>query len=90
MNPILKTLNDLMWVLESVACAYTGEAKSELSSLCNNLESNPAYAFEGREPLIIKLREALALFRGAESERFEFGSRRLSDVSRELWRLCGE
>lgn len=49
MNPILKTLDALMSVLESMACTYTGETKSELYSLCENLDNEPAYAFEGRE-----------------------------------------
>lgn len=64
LNPILRTLNALISVLESVAYTYTGEAKSELYSLCENLDNDPAYAFEGRETLILKLREVLALFRG--------------------------
>ena len=91
MNPILKTLNALMSVLESVACSYTGEARSELYSLCENLDSDPAYAFEGREPFIFKLREVLALFRGGEREdRYGYGSRILGAVSRDLWGLYGE
>ena len=80
-----------MSVLESVACTYTGEAKSELYSLCENLENDPAYAFEGREPFIIKLREVLAFFMGGVSdERYGYGSRTLGTVSRDLWKLYSE
>ncbi len=91
MNPILKTLNALMSVLESVACTYTGEAKFELYSLCENLDNDPAYGFEGREPFILKFREVLALFRGGESEdRYGYGSLKLGALSRDLWGLYGE
>ena len=92
MNPILKTLNALMSVLESFACIHQGEAKGELKILCDNLESDPAYAFEGREPYIIKLREALSMARGAGGDLMAqatmYGyAARLSDVSRDLWML---
>ena len=91
MKPILKTLNALMSVLESVACTYTGEAKFELYSLCENLDNDPAYGFEGREPFILKFREVLALFRGGESEdRYGYGSLKLGALSRDLWGLYGE
>lgn len=91
LNPILKTLNALMSVLESLACTYTGEAKSELDSLCVNLDNDPAYAFEGSEPFILKLKEVLALFRGGVSKvKYEDGSSRLGAVSRDLWKLYGE
>ena len=91
MNPILRALSAIMSVLESVACTYTGEAKSELDSLCENLDNDPAYAFEGREPFILKLREVLALFRGSEREdRYRYGSYTLGALSRDLWGLYAE
>jgi hypothetical protein len=91
MNPIKKTLNAIMSVLENVACTYTGAAKSELSILCENLDNDSAYAFEGREPYIIKLREVLVLFLGGESEgRYGHGSLTLGAVSRDLLELYGE
>lgn len=91
MNPILRTLSAIMSILESVACTYTGEAKSELDSLCENLDNDPAYAFEGREPFILKLREVLALFRGSEREdRYRYGSYTLGALSRDLWGLYAE
>lgn len=91
MNPIQKTLNAIMSVLENVACTYTGAAKSELSILCENLDNDSAYAFEGREPYIIKLREVLVLFLGGESEgRYGHGSLTLGAVSRDLLELCAE
>ena len=91
MNPILKTLNAIMSVLEGVACNYMGEAKSELYSLCENLDNDPAYAFEGREPFILKLKEIFDLFWSDEiEERYGYGSRTLCTISRDLWELYGE
>jgi hypothetical protein len=92
MNPILKTLNALMSVMESLVYNCKGEARGELYTLCDNLENNPAYAFEGREPLILKLREALSLFHESHDVQ-QTGDRygyRLSQVSRDLWWLYEE
>ena len=91
----IQTLNALMSVLESFACIHQGEAKWELKILCDNLESDPACAFEGREPYIIKLREALSMSGAAGGDLMAqatmYGyAARLSDVSRELWKLYEE
>jgi hypothetical protein len=84
MTAILKTLDELSYVIECAALDFLGEGRTELGKLCENLESNPAYAFEGSAEILAGLREALALYR---KDNKVDGSTRLTQVSRALWRI---
>lgn len=82
MSPILKTLEQLCYVIECVAVDYMGEAKSALCSLCMNLESNPEFMFEGCETIASELRLALDQFKGCKKM---VGASGLCRISRQLW-----
>ena len=85
MTPILNALNDLSYVVECAALDYMGEGKTELENLCNDLETNPQYAFEGREQFVIQLRETLACYKADDKAS---GAMRLMSVSRSLWEIA--
>lgn len=86
MITLLKFLDDLAYVFESVACDYTGEGKTELSRLCDELQ-NGDYKIEDRAEILAKCREALKLYYGMH---YHEGSRILSHISRDLWRKISE
>lgn len=79
---MLRVLNHLSIVQESLTLGDTEEAKFELVSLCESVEASADYAIKGREQLANQLREALSLFnRGGDAE----GSVLLGIISRTLW-----
>ena len=82
LRAILRVLNHLAFIHESVALGDFEDAQAELNSLCENLEANTDYAIEDSVEIIPQLREALSLFsKGGEIE----GSVLLGNVSRALW-----
>jgi hypothetical protein len=85
MSAVLRTLDDLAYVIECVALDFLGEGRTELGKLCDNLDGNPDYAFEGREPILTGLRDALACYRRDDKAD---GSIRLTQVSRALWQIA--
>ena len=87
MHPTLKVLEHLMYILECASIDHAAEARGELFDLCEKLESDPAYACEEREQLILKLREALASYIILEVKH---GSTLLGRVSHDLWRQYGD
>jgi hypothetical protein len=86
MITLLKFLDDLAYVFESVACDYTGEGKTELSRLCDKLQ-NGEYKIEERAETLAKCNAALELY---YERHYHEGSRILSQISRELWRKISE
>jgi hypothetical protein len=83
MQPVLRVLDDICYVLECAATHCMGEGKSELSALCGRLEgSDEAYAVPEREHLAARLRVIHGLYR---SDQRQDASVRLGRISRELW-----
>lgn len=79
----LKPLNDLAYVIECAALDYTGELKSELSSLCQLIRDGaPGYEAPELRAALPQLEAALNSFRGHNTGQ---GAGILSTVSRELW-----
>lgn len=85
MSAILKTLDDLAYVIECAALDFIGECRTGLGWLCDNLEHNSEYAFEGMEPIVSGLREALACYRRDDKAE---GTTRVTQTSRALWRMA--
>ena len=79
---MIRTLKDLCYVIECAAMGYMGEGKSELSTLCDNLETNRDYAIASRVAVAAELRAALMLYRN--DKRME-GASQLVRTSRKLW-----
>ena len=82
MTPTLAVLNDLTYVLECAALDFMGEGKTALDCLCDQLESNPAYALHDHVEIAVTLRGALGHYRHRDRAG---GAAILSRVSRELW-----
>jgi hypothetical protein len=85
LSPLLRTLDDLSYVIECAAIDYLGEGKTELRKLCENLENNPEYDFADKLEIASVLREALDYYRGDEKIK---GSMNLGAASRTLWRMA--
>ena len=86
LRAMLRVLNNLAIVQESITLGDMEEAKTELASLCESVEANADYAIEGREQIAVQLREALSLLsRGGDVE----GSTVLANISRILWAKIG-
>ena len=82
LHAMLRVLNHLAFIQESITLGDMEEAEAELTSLCESVEANTDYAIEGREQIAVQLREALSLFnKGGNAE----GSVVLGIVSRTLW-----
>ena len=86
MTPLLKTLNDICYVLECAALDYLGEGRSELGLLCDRLETDPSYAIPDHNQVALELRGVLADYKNGDKLK---GSSRLGRVSRSLWALLG-
>jgi len=86
MNAVLRTLDDLAYVIECAALDFLGEGRTELGKLCDRLESDTEYDFAGREEILAGLREALACYR--RDDKVE-GNIRVTKVSRALWQVAG-
>jgi hypothetical protein len=80
---ILKTLDDLSYIIECAAIDHMGDGKFELANLSDRLESDdPEYGIPDRHLLAAKLRECLSLYRSGD----KYGSfSRLAQASRKLW-----
>jgi hypothetical protein len=82
MNPILQVLNCLSSSMESIAVDHTGEAKRELSTLCEKLEKDSSFAIQENLEIANTLRQARAhLVSGDKQE----GAQMLGQISRKLW-----
>jgi hypothetical protein len=86
MNAVLRTLDDLAYVIECAALDFLGEGRTELGKLCDRLESDAAYDFDGRARILSGLREALVCYR--RDDKVE-GNIRVTKVSRALWQIAG-
>jgi hypothetical protein len=86
MNAVLRTLDDLAYVIECAALDFLGEGRSELGKLCDKLENDAEYVFYGREDILAGLREALACYR--RDDKID-GTIRVTQVSRALWQMAG-
>lgn len=79
----LEPLNDLCYIVECAAQDHTGELKSELSALCDRIESAvPPYHLAHYATSLPELKEALEFYR---SRKLYEGAIRLSAVSRLWW-----
>ena len=85
LTPMLAVLNDLTYVIECAALDFMGEGKTALDQLCEQLESNPAYAVHDHVELAVRLREALEHYFARDRAQ---GAAILTRVSRELWQRC--
>jgi len=86
MIALLRTLDDLGYVIECAALDFIGEGRTELGKLCDNLENNAEYFFDGRDRILGGLRDALACYRRDDKAD---GTIRVTQISRELWQLSG-
>lgn len=77
----LRMLDELAYVIESVAQTYTGEAKTELSRLIGWMESDLTVA-TSFAPELERLKEAMSLFR---NDRYPQATSVLASVNRTLW-----
>ena len=75
----LTILNDLSWIMESLACDFTGEAKDGISDLLRKLEGSDIQY----DNLIEQLHVATQLINDFNKER---AARILTPIIRELWR----
>lgn len=87
MRAILKCLDELAYVIECAALDFMGECRTGLGRLCDKLEHDSDYAFDGMEPIVAGLREALACYRRDDKAE---GTTRVTQVSRALWRIAHE
>ena len=79
----LEPLNDLCYIVECAAQDHTGELKSELSALCDRIESaEPPYHLAHYATSLPELKEALDFYR---ARNLYEGAIRLSAVSRLWW-----
>lgn len=79
----LEPLNDLCYIVECAAQDHTGELKSELSALCDRIESaEPPYHLAHYAASLPELKDALEFYR---SRKLYEGAIRLSAVSRLWW-----
>lgn len=79
----LKALDHLAYLLECAALDYTGELKTELSSLCNMIEEKaPGYEAPVIQASLSKLTIARESY---NSHQNQVGASTLSSVSREWW-----
>lgn len=86
MNAVLRTLDDLAYVIECAALDFLGEGRSELGKLCDKLDKDAEYAFEGRAEILAELRDALACYR--RDDKVD-GTIRVTKISRTLWQIAG-
>jgi len=86
MTALLRTLDDLAYVIECAALDFLGEGRSELGTLCDKLENDAEYAFDGRAEILAGLREALACYR--RDDKVD-GTIQVTKVSRALWQMAG-
>jgi hypothetical protein len=82
MNPILRSLDDIASIMECAALDYLGCAKAELGRLCEHLDKDRDYDFDGNADLSVKLREVLACY--VSGNKMD-GTTRLIQISRSLW-----
>ena len=69
MQPVLRVLDDICYVLECAATNCMGEGKSELNALCVRLEgSDEASAVPEREHLAARLREIMERVRSSPAQ----------------------
>ena len=79
---LLRVLNHLSFVIESLTLKDSEDAQAELLTLCEMLEASSDYAIENRDQVALQLREALSVInRGGNIE----ASVMLSNISRSLW-----
>lgn len=83
MNPQIRTLEQLGYIIECLALDYTGEAKSELSGLVGLLATDERFAFPGGAEVAGKLGEARACLISSDTRSC---AGILSQVSRDLWK----
>jgi len=82
LRALLRVLNHLAFINESIALGDYEDALAELNSLCENLEANSEFAIENGNKIASQLREVLSLIsRGGETE----GAVLLGNMSRTLW-----
>ena len=82
---ILKPLNDIAYCLECAAQDYTGELKTELLSLCHNIENKePGYQMPEVQREYTMLNKALKNYRQGHTED---GATQLATISRNWWGL---
>ena len=86
MNAVLRTLDDLAYVIECAALDFLGEGRTELGKLCDRLEHDAEYAFDGRAEILVGLREALACYR--RDDKVD-GTIQVTRISRALWQIAG-
>ena len=79
----LKILEHLSYILECFLVCANGEAKSELDTLINRLDSDPRYAVGDAGEIALKLRRAVEDYSDGEERR---GASLLGQVSRSLWK----
>ncbi len=84
MNPYIRTLEHLSYILESVAIDAIGEAKMALRQLADLVQTDPRYSIANREEIAHRLREALELY---YDRQLGPASSVLGVVSRELWKV---
>jgi len=82
LRAMLRVLNHLAFINESIALGDFEDAQAELNSLCDNLEANSEFAIEDNDKIASQLREILSLInRGGEID----GAVLLGNMSRSLW-----
>ncbi len=84
MNPYVRTLNHLAYILECLILDYTGEAKTELSQLACLLESDPGYSIGNSAGIAKELRQAEEKYRAFQGGH---GASICSSVSRRTWEM---
>lgn len=78
----LRVLELLSSTTESLACDYTGEAKTELRTLCHKMRVEVSYAIEDKDSVVEQLEKAL---KHLENQEKQWGANILYQVSRDLW-----
>jgi hypothetical protein len=82
MTPLFQVLDSLSFAIECVAADYTGEAKHELSMLCDKLENDLTFAIQEKIEIAIALRQARShLVYGNK----QASAQMLGEISRSLW-----
>ena len=78
----LKTLEHLSYIIECLACDFTGEAKTELGNLCNKMKSDAFFRLDDKNSVIGNLEKALDELIRQDKHGC---SSTLGQISRELW-----